>query len=308
MTPATAEFAKATSWPVQAYSSIALNRRATQSAPWLLATVSLLQGCVENGFVSDLLAVNKLVRLQRKHANKGMYFPSFDGPCTIVTFTDASWATRRDNSSQGGQLTLLMKREVLDGCKSPFHILSWSSRRLRRVARSSTSAEVQMSANALDSHEFAKLAYFDLMSFSRVDLRKTDDYLSSIPSCMVCDAKNIYDGVVKVETSGLHMEEKRTAIELLAIKERLQQANVSLKWVNGDQELADGLTKPWKHEGLIQAMEGKHWRIVFDPAYQSAKRARAARQANLSEETYAMYCLWDLADQRQERFLSGDVL
>lgn len=286
----------------------ALNWRATQSAPWLLATVSLLQGCVENGFVSDRLAVNKLVRLQRKHANKGMYFPSLHGPCTVVTFTDASWATRRDSSSQGGQLTLLMQRGVLDGCKSPFHILSWSSRRLRRVARSSTSAEVQMSANALDSHEFAKLAYFDLMSFSRVDLRKTDEYLSSIPSCMVCDAKNIYDGVVKVETSGLHMEEKRTAIELLAIKERLQQANVSLKWVNGDQELADGLTKPWKHEGLIQAMEGKHWRIVFDPTYQSAKRIRAARQANVSEEAYAMYCLWDLADQRQERFLSGDVL
>ena len=76
----------------------------------------------------------------------------------------------------------------------------------------------------------------------RIDLRRVDEYLSTIESCMVCDVRNIFDGVVKVETSGLQMEEKRTAIELLAIKERLSQARVSLKWVDGEQELEDGLT------------------------------------------------------------------
>ena len=60
----------------------ALNWRATQTAPWLLATVSLLQGCVEHGVVSDLLSVNKLVRLQRKHGDKGLYFPSLNGELT----------------------------------------------------------------------------------------------------------------------------------------------------------------------------------------------------------------------------------
>ena len=76
----------------------------------------------------------------------------------------------------------------------------------------------------------------------RIDLRRVDEYLSTFESCMVCDVRNIFDGVVKVETSGLQMEEKRTAIELLAIKERLSQARVSLKWVDGEQELEDGLT------------------------------------------------------------------
>ena len=67
--------------------------------------------------------------------------------------------TRRDGSSQGGQITLLMGRDILTGSKTPFCVLNWSSRRLRRVARSSTSAEAQMSANALDNHEFANLLF-----------------------------------------------------------------------------------------------------------------------------------------------------
>ena len=37
----------------------------------------------------------------------------------------------------------------------------------------------------------------------RIDLRRVDEYLSSFESCMVCDARNISEGVVKVETSGL---------------------------------------------------------------------------------------------------------
>lgn len=140
----------------------ALNWRATQSAPWLLSTVSHLQGCIESACVQDLLSLNKLVRLQRRYFNHGLHFPNMNGDVVIVSFTDASWATRRDGSSQGGQITLMMEKSVLNGAKTPFSVLSWSSRRLRRVARSSTSAEAQMTANTLDFHEFAKLAWIDL--------------------------------------------------------------------------------------------------------------------------------------------------
>ena len=89
-----------------------------------------------------------------------------------------------------------------------------------------------MSANALDNHEFVKLAFVDVECTQKIDLRHTDEYLSSFESTMVCDARNIFDGIVKVETSGLQMEEKRTAIELLAIKERLLGSHLSGLMVN----------------------------------------------------------------------------
>ena len=97
-----------------------------------------------------------------------------------------------------------------------------------------------MTGNALDYHEFSKLAYVDMMTPQKMSLKCPDDLLSTFSSCLVCDARKIFDGIVKVETSGLQMEEKRTAIELLAIKERLKQARVELKWVDGEQELAEG--------------------------------------------------------------------
>ena len=83
-----------------------LSWRATQSASWLLAPVSLLQEAVESGRACDVSAVNKLVRLQRKYFDRGLYFPCLNGDVTVVTFTDASWATRVDGSSQGGQITI----------------------------------------------------------------------------------------------------------------------------------------------------------------------------------------------------------
>ena len=278
----------------------ALNWRATQSAPWMLATVSHLQGCVEQACVGDLCSVNKLVRLQRKHFNRGLDFVPVTGDATVVTFTDASWATRKDGSSQGGQITLLMQKGVLWGEKTSFCVLNWTSRRLRRVARSSTSAEAQMSANALDNHEFVKLAFVDVECTQKIDLRHTDEYLSSFESTMVCDARNIFDGIVKVETSGLQMEEKRTAIELLAIKERLQQARVTLKWVDGEQEMADGLTKPWKHEPLLRALQQGVWRIVYDPTFQSARRKRAMRLQQNQSDVYWLHTVLSLADDQKK--------
>lgn len=154
-----------------------------------------------------------------------------------------SWATRKDGSSQGGQITLLVQNGILCGQRSPFSVLCWTSKRLKRIARSSTSAEAQMSGNALDTHEFAKLGCYDLINPGKLDLRKIDCYLQQTESCLVCDARNIYGCVCKVETSGLHMKEKRTAIELFAIKERLNQANVSLSLLlsHGNMSLLSNL-------------------------------------------------------------------
>ena len=69
------------------------------------------------------LAVNKLVLLQRKYFDRGPYFPCLNGDVTVVTFTDASWATRVDGSSQGGQITILAPEGILNGEKTPFCVL-----------------------------------------------------------------------------------------------------------------------------------------------------------------------------------------
>ena len=154
-----------------------------------------------------------------------------------------------------------------------------------------------MCANALDLHEFVKLSFLELESPKPLVLANSDLFLSRWKTCMIVDAKNVFDAVCKIETAGLQLEEKRTAIELLAIKQRLQQALVDLRWVNSDQQMSDALTKPWQHESLIRALQESMWRIVYDPSYQSAKRVRALKQSQQNPEMYALYCLWDLATE-----------
>ena len=139
----------------------ALNWRAIQTCPWLLSTVSHLQGCVEKATVEDLLETNKAIRWQRRHSHVKLTFPRQVQDRLVLTFCDASWATRRDGSSQGGSITILMNKEVLSGKLCHFQCCLGQVGGFRRIARSSTSAEVQMTGNGLDEHEFCKLYIFD---------------------------------------------------------------------------------------------------------------------------------------------------
>ena len=85
-----------------------------------------------------------------------------------------------------------------------------------------------MSGNALDQHEFCKLFMIIMEEPNKIDLRQPDNVLRSQESCLISDSKNVYDGLEKVETSGLQMEERRTAIELLGIKETFGSGQHSL--------------------------------------------------------------------------------
>ena len=76
--------------------------------------------------------------------------------------------------------------------------------------------------------------------------------MSKIRSVLVCDSRNLYDALSKIESSGLHLEEKRTALEVLSIKQRTRAAGVEIRWTDSDQQLADGLSKAGEYEQLLR--------------------------------------------------------
>ena len=77
----------------------ALSWRGTQSAPWMCASISYLQGAFNTATIEDALHLNKLVRVQQKHAEDPLVFHSGIEKPILVTFCDASWASRKDGSS-----------------------------------------------------------------------------------------------------------------------------------------------------------------------------------------------------------------
>jgi hypothetical protein len=73
--------------------------------------------------------------------------------------TDAAWANRLDNSSQGGYLLFIMDEGVLQtGEARPLAVLDWAMRKLLQVCRSSLAAEVQAACIAVDALERAKVS------------------------------------------------------------------------------------------------------------------------------------------------------
>ena len=252
--------------------------RATQTAPWLSASTSYLQGCFPTATVSDALDLNKLVRAQQHYSNTPLHFSSSIVRPILVTFHDASWSNRRDLSSQGGMISVITSEDILTGQACAFSPVSWQSKRLPRVCRSSTAAEIQMASTAIDGHEFLKHLMLDLFNERKISLDALDESLQSIPSVIVTDSKNMYDSVMKIESSGLQLEERRLAVEVLSYRDRLQAAGIECKWVDSDQQMADTLSKAFHFESFLNMFQKKLVSLHFDPNFTSAKKKRALRR------------------------------
>ena len=61
----------------------------------------------------------------------------------VVGWSDAALANRVDLGSTGGYMIGMCHASMLDGVRGPVSLISWSSTRLKRVCRSSLSAETQ---------------------------------------------------------------------------------------------------------------------------------------------------------------------
>jgi len=255
----------------------------TNSRLDLAAPTSISQGHHSQGQVRHLAEANKLIRTAHATADTPLYIQSIPlDRIALVTFHDAGQGSRPDGSSQGGFIIIAADKAILDGKEQPVTILDYRSFRLKRVARSSLSAEVQAFAEALDATEFSKLFLAETLSPVGLDLRKADDQIKSIcPNCLVTDCKSLYDAVVKSTSCGLNLSEKRTSIEVLACRERMQTLEIPLKWVNSDRQIADGLTKITASWKLQKFQQNPTVRLIYDPEFVAAKKIKAVNRQDV---------------------------
>jgi hypothetical protein len=196
-------------------------------------------------------------------------------------FHDAGWASRPDNSSQGGLMIFACHKDLLDGKEATISLIEWKSWKLKRVCRSSLSAECQAMAEALDTLNFVRFFWQILTGKSKVTPKIDQDHeLTQAPmSSLITDCKGLFDAVNRSQSAGLGLSEKRTAIEALSIRQICAASNVSVKWVNSDRQLADILTKVGvMTENLDRALNSNQWRIVFDSTFTSAKNLRKQKR------------------------------
>ena len=248
-----------------------------------MVDVNLLQSCVATATVETVLAANKVVRKLRQGPAE-LYtrrLPT-DEKHHLVAWSDASWANRKDGKSTGGFLIGLCGAGVLEGKRGHVTVISWGTNKLKRVAKSSMSAELQALANAEDELHLCRLAWAEFNGFP-IDLNEGDKSVEKIPGTIVIDAKSIYDALTS-QNQPLQLAEKRTALELLAYLKNTEANKTETRWVHGGANLADGLTKLGAHPMLREFLETSTWSLVYDPAQQAGKKRQAKGLDKLQNE------------------------
>ncbi|CAK0856800.1 unnamed protein product [Prorocentrum cordatum] len=250
------------------------------------ATVSFRAAATGRATVQDLPDANKDLRLLKANADVGLYF-GFDRPWSelrVGGYSDASWASRPDGSSQGGyQIFVGPEDELNAGTPTPFVAMEWASKKLARLCRSSLSAEAQAAALEADSLMWVKV--FLAMSL-RPDLGHDTamTYLGESP--FITDAKCLYDAS-RSATAGLGIAEKRTAIEVNIVNEQLAEVNARWTWVNTQQQMADGLTKLSARQMMADVLRRGVHALRCDPDFvagkKPTKRAMEQREKELDQ-------------------------
>ena len=210
-------------------------------------------------------------------ANSSFPIPLDD--LTFVGFGDCGWGVRRNGSSQGGSLIIAADKRILDGIEAPTTMVDWKRYKYKRVVCMSLAGETQAYVETLDTLEFSKVFYALFL-----DPRKSLSDAESIfekqhKSPVVTDAKSLYDALERSESSTWNLIERRTAMEVTAIRQRLEHGFICTGWVNSDRQMADGLTKTQSAWKLLEIMSPGKWRIVWDATFQSARKLKLAERS-----------------------------
>ena len=109
--------------------------------PDVAAKVGECQSSVVSGTVGDLVQVNRVLMATKGNPLCLSFVPIPVEAVTFCGFSDASFATSRENTSRQGTIIFTTNSELLDNKVSVICPVAWSSRKVPRVVRSTLSAE-----------------------------------------------------------------------------------------------------------------------------------------------------------------------
>ena len=173
-----------------------------------------------NPKVLDAVAANKSLADLKREKLSIRYVPLDRESLKLVVFADASYANLTDGGSQGGHIIFLA-----DGTQRAVP-LAWSSKRIKRVVRSTLSAETLSTVDALDTAHL-------VMSMLKEVVGK------QIPIELYTDNKSLYDSVSTTN----YVLDKRLRVEMSSLRECYETGEVRFKWIETNGQVADVLTK-----------------------------------------------------------------
>ena len=155
--------------------------------------------------------------------------------------------------------------------------MDWKSYKCKRVVRSSLVGETQANVETLDMLEFITVFYALFLDPWKSLSDAESIFEKRHKSPVITDAKSLYDALERSESSTRNLTERRTAIEVTAIRQRLEHGFVCTGWVNSDRQLADGLTKPQTAWKLLEIMSAEKMENCWGRDFPECKKAQGGR-------------------------------
>ena len=203
----------------------------------------------------------------------------------IATWADAAHANRIDGSSTKGVLIGWSTHRLLEGELEKVTPLFWQSARTHRTCSSSAAAETCAAVDGEDEMYAIRFQAFEFLG-GCISVWKCDDAVKKVTGVLITDSKNLYDRVNQTMLT-LKGAEKRSDIETLCLKESMNSTDTMVKWVNGDSQLANSLTKESEPQQLQEYLRRMcRWRIVYDPSLLLGRKRRQMGISSL-EKTQA---------------------
>ena len=133
---------------------------------------------------------------------------------THVSFGDASFASSKQLASFQGTIVCATNLELAKNQKAPLSPLTWVSKKIARVVRSTLSAEAFSMSNSVDRLGWMRLLW-GTINIDNFAWREPKQGFQQLPmATIVTDCKSLYDLVSR--TAIPSCEEFRTTLEVFA--------------------------------------------------------------------------------------------
>ena len=249
----------------------------TNTRPDMAAKLGEVQTQVGRATVATLMLANKVLReAQSESAVKVCFRHIPVAEVTHVSFGDASFASPKQLDSFQGTLICATDSCLDRNEQAPISPLTWSSKKIARVVRSTLSAEAFSMSRSVDKLGWLRLLWGSL-NIHEFNWREPPKGFHQLPKAtIVTDCKSLFDLVTR--TAMPSCEEYRTTLEVLLIRERCQE-HCRFRWIPTNLQLADPLTKAMDSSLLRVALASGVFQL-FDE--DSSLQSNAHKKAALS--------------------------
>ena len=218
-----------------------LNWLGTQSRPDLATQVSFSQQSFPAPTVSDAIAVNQAIRRAKQHADQTVTFcPIRPDRLAIMCHSDAAFGNAKAGATQAGFIISFTDQAINEGKMCQWSPAFWRSHRLPRVVNSTLSAEAQSMSSAMSMCEWVSLILAEALEGKRYP-HSYWNQISSRKVLIVTDCKSLFDHLISKSSPTL--EDRRTAIDIIILRDSVNRLQAVVRWIPTDRMLADALTK-----------------------------------------------------------------